>query len=155
MAFVGDLPVFFVIISVVAIIAVVTEFSSNTAVASVFLPVLATMAAASNSHPMLFLFSGTVASSFAYMLPSGTGTNAVVFASGRVTIPAMARVEFTPFFGHRVKPASYVVVQRPRVIYNRVTSGGAPGCRTLPNTQKFFSELLPWFGSAPKIHAPS
>jgi sodium-dependent dicarboxylate transporter 2/3/5 len=91
MAFVGDLPVFFVIISVVAIIAVVTEFSSNTAVASVFLPVLATMAAASNSHPMLFLFSGTVASSFAYMLPSGTGTNAVVFASGRVTIPAMAR----------------------------------------------------------------
>ncbi|MCB0583603.1 MAG: anion permease, partial [Phaeodactylibacter sp.] len=68
-----------------------TEINSNTATANIFLPVLATMAVAGNANPLLLMIPATFACSFAFMLPSGTGTNTVIFASERVTIPQMAR----------------------------------------------------------------
>lgn len=43
---------------------------------------------------LLIMVPATFACSFAFMLPSGTGTNTVIFASGRVTIPEMARCGF-------------------------------------------------------------
>ncbi len=93
-AFVGTLPIFLTMLSVVFFITFLTEINSNTATANIFLPILATMAVASQAHPFLLMFPGTVACSCAFMLPSGTGTNAVIFGSGRVTIPEMARCGF-------------------------------------------------------------
>ena len=52
------------------------------------------MALVSIIHPYMLMIPGTIACSFAFMMPSGTGTNAVIFGSGQVTIPQMARTGF-------------------------------------------------------------
>jgi len=78
-----------IVLLVVLFMTFITEINSNTATASIFLPVLATMAAAGNTHPFLLMILATC--SCAFMLPSGTGPNAVIFGSGQVTIPQMSR----------------------------------------------------------------
>ena len=89
MAPIGALPVPVIVLLVVLFMTFITEINSNTATASIFLPVLATMAAAGNTHPFLLMILATCACAF--MLPSGTGPNAVIFGSGQVTIPQMSR----------------------------------------------------------------
>ena len=91
LSFVSALPIFLVLLLVVLFMTFITEINSNTATANIFLPVLATMALAGHAHPFLLMIPGTFACSCAFMLPSGTGPNAVVFGSGRVTIPQMSR----------------------------------------------------------------
>ena len=78
-------------IIVVGLMIFLTEINSNTATANIFLPVLATMGVAGGINPLLLMVPATFACSFAFMLPSGTGTNTVIFASERVRIPDMAR----------------------------------------------------------------
>ena len=51
----------------------------------------ATMATAGHTHPFLLMIPAAFACSCAFMLPSGTGPNAVIFGSGQVTIPQMSR----------------------------------------------------------------
>ena len=45
-------------------------------------------------HPFLLMIPATFACSCAFMLPSGTGPNAVIFGSGRVSIPEMSKTGF-------------------------------------------------------------
>ena len=91
LAFISILPLFVILLLVVLFMTFITEINSNTATANIFLPVLATMAVAGQAHPFLLMIPATFACSCAFMLPSGTGPNAVVFGSGRVTIPQMSR----------------------------------------------------------------
>jgi len=91
LSFISILPIFLILLLVVLFMTFITEVNSNTATANIFLPVLATMAIAGQSHPFLLMIPGTFACSCAFMLPSGTGPNAVIFGSGRVTIPQMSR----------------------------------------------------------------
>ena len=91
MAFVSAFSLLFVLICVIAMMIFLTEVNSNTATANIFLPILATMAIAGGNNPLLLMIPATFACSFAFMLPSGTGTNAVIFASNRISIPQMAR----------------------------------------------------------------
>jgi sodium-dependent dicarboxylate transporter 2/3/5 len=94
LAFIGVLPMAAIIILVILFMTFITEINSNTATANIFLPVLATMAIAGNMHPFLLMIPATFACSCAFMLPSGTGPNAVIFGSGRVTIPEMSKTGF-------------------------------------------------------------
>ena len=91
MAFLGGLPMIGILVIVVGAMVFITEVNSNTATANIFLPVLATTAIAAQINPLLLMIPATFACSFAFMLPSGTGTNTVIFASERITIPQMAR----------------------------------------------------------------
>ncbi len=75
--------------SVVTII-LLTELTSNTATTAVFLPVLATAALLAGQNPLLLAVPATLASSCAFMMPVATPPNAIVFSSGRITIPQMA-----------------------------------------------------------------
>ena len=88
------IPILLVLLIVVTAMVFLTEINSNTATTAVFLPVLAGMSGAGDFHPFLLMVPATVAASCAFMLPSGTGPNASVLASGKLTIPQMARAGF-------------------------------------------------------------
>ncbi len=90
MGIISEFPVFFLILAIIICLSFLTEINSNTATANIFVPVLATMAIAGQTNPLLLMIPGTVACSCAFMLPAGTGPNSVVFASGRIAIPTMA-----------------------------------------------------------------
>ena len=90
----AGLPTLLMVLCVVTLLSFLTEINSNTATATIFLPVLAATAIAGGSNPYLLMIPATIACSCSFMLPSGTGTNAVIFASDRVTIPEMAKCGF-------------------------------------------------------------
>jgi sodium-dependent dicarboxylate transporter 2/3/5 len=91
LSFISQYPQLLVLIIVVGLMIFLTEVNSNTATANIFLPVLATMGVAGGINPLLLMVPATFACSFAFMLPSGTGTNTVIFASERIRIPEMAK----------------------------------------------------------------
>jgi sodium-dependent dicarboxylate transporter 2/3/5 len=89
---VGHLSTLSGIFLVTLLTAWVTEFASNTATTTLMLPVLAATAQAMHLDPLLLMVPSTFAASVCnFMLPSATGPNAIVFASGHVTIPQMVR----------------------------------------------------------------
>ncbi len=68
-----------------------TELTSNTAVTNAMLPVLESAGETLGIDPLQLMAPAAIAASCAFMLPVATPPNAVVFASGRVTIAQMAR----------------------------------------------------------------
>ena len=89
LAVVGALPPVLVVGTVVAVVVLLTELTSNTATAAAFLPVLAAFPFAGD--PLVLLVAATFAASCAFMLPVATPPNAIVFGSGRVEMAQMMR----------------------------------------------------------------
>ncbi|NQZ42875.1 MAG: DASS family sodium-coupled anion symporter [Flavobacteriaceae bacterium] len=69
-----------------------TELMSNVALVAVLAPVVAGIAIGLGLPILYLLIPVTMASSCAFMLPMATPPNAIVFASGYVKVPQMARV---------------------------------------------------------------
>jgi sodium-dependent dicarboxylate transporter 2/3/5 len=87
----GKLDAFAAILAVCFISVTLTEVASNTATASILLPLLASSASSFGLHPIPLMLAATLSASFGFMLPAGTPPNAVVFSSGYITVPQMAR----------------------------------------------------------------
>lgn len=87
----GALPPLLIAAIVVATVIFLSELASNTSVAAVFLPVVASLAVSVGQSPVIFSVCTAIAASTAFMLPVGTPPNALVYASGRVTAGEMAR----------------------------------------------------------------
>jgi sodium-dependent dicarboxylate transporter 2/3/5 len=66
-----------------------SAFASNVATTAVMLPIL--VSSVSPEHTNVALVSAALASSCDFALPAGTPPNAIVFGSGYVTVPVMAR----------------------------------------------------------------
>lgn len=86
-----NLPLFLLILVLVAAVNFLTEVTSNLATTAMLLPILAPMALALHIHPYMLLVAATLAASCAFMLPVATPPNAVVFGSGYLRIPDMIR----------------------------------------------------------------
>ena len=86
------LPIMLVIVLVTVAILFLTELTSNIATTATFLPVVASVAVGMGEDPLLLVLPAVMAASCAFMLPVGTPPNAIVFASGLVPLPRMARV---------------------------------------------------------------
>jgi sodium-dependent dicarboxylate transporter 2/3/5 len=80
-----------VAVVLVAIVIVITEFASNVAAASGIIPVVAGMIAATGIDPILLALPAAWAASWGFMLPSGTGPNAIAWATGHIALPRMLR----------------------------------------------------------------
>lgn len=68
-----------------------TELTSNLATTATLLPVVGAIAVALGVDPLALAIPVTLAASCAFMLPVATPPNAIVFASGLITIPQMVR----------------------------------------------------------------
>ncbi|MUV36448.1 Sodium-dependent dicarboxylate transporter SdcS [Lentibacillus sp. JNUCC-1] len=80
-----------IIAAVAGLVIFLTEITSNTATASMMYPIMASLAVALGVHPFALLIAAGVAASSAFMLPVATPPNAVVFGSGYLRIPDMAK----------------------------------------------------------------
>ncbi|XP_072043860.1 Na(+)/citrate cotransporter-like isoform X2 [Amphiura filiformis] len=78
-------------IIIVTIICFFTEFTSNTATATIFLPILAAVAESICVNPLYLMIPATVVCSYAFMLPVATPPNAIAFSYGTLTVPDMAK----------------------------------------------------------------
>ncbi len=87
----NTIPLLLFIFILVLLLNFLTEITSNTATATMMIPILAAMAIAMKVHPFILVFSGTVATSFAFMLPVATPPNAIAFASHYIQIKQMVR----------------------------------------------------------------
>ena len=90
----GDFPVIVLMLAVTLVLVFLTEIMSNTAALAAFLPVIAALSLGLGAHPMLLAAPAAIGASCAFMMPMATPPNAIVFGSGRVTIPQMARAGF-------------------------------------------------------------
>ena len=87
-------PILLVVVLVTAILVFLTELTSNTAVAAAFLPLVASLAIGLGENPLLLAAPAVIGASCAFMLPVATPPNAIVYGSGHVTVPQMARAGF-------------------------------------------------------------
>ncbi len=88
---VGSLPLVAIVLIAAAMIIFLTELTSNIATTATFLPVVGAIAIDAGYDPIVLLVPVTLAASCAFMLPVATPPNAIVFGSGMLTIPRMAR----------------------------------------------------------------
>ncbi len=91
MAGLQTVHLFFIVLAIVTVTVLLTELTSNVATAAAFLPILASLAIGMGVDPLLLVVPATLATSCAFMLPVATPPNAIIYGSGYVTIPEMAR----------------------------------------------------------------
>ena len=94
MSGISQMPVLVMIGLVCLAVTFLTEVTSNTATATLLMPILAVAAIAADIEPKLIMVPATISASFAFMLPVATPPNAIIFGSGKLSIRTMAREGF-------------------------------------------------------------
>ncbi|HET8866581.1 MAG TPA: DASS family sodium-coupled anion symporter [Gracilimonas sp.] len=87
-------PILLIIFIVISLIVFLTEMTSNTASTAAFLPILASVAIGLGENPLLLAIPTVLGASCAFMLPVATPPNAIVYGSGKISIPEMAKAGF-------------------------------------------------------------
>jgi sodium-dependent dicarboxylate transporter 2/3/5 len=90
----SGISIVLIVILVVTLIIFLTELTSNMATTATFLPVVAALAVQSEFDPILVTAAVALAASCAFMLPVATPPNAIVFGSGLIKVPQMAKAGF-------------------------------------------------------------
>ena len=73
------------------LVILITEFASNVATASGVMPVVAALIGATGVDPLLLAMPTAFAASWGYMMPSGTGPNALAWSTGHVAMPSILK----------------------------------------------------------------
>ncbi|WP_404407164.1 SLC13 family permease [Jeotgalibacillus malaysiensis] len=114
---------FIVIIAVVSLVVVfLTEITSNTASATMLMPIMAALAVAVDVHPFAVMVPAAVAASCAFMLPVATPPNAVVFGSGYLKMIDMVRAGIWMNFAATIALVAFVILLLPLVFGIDLTS---------------------------------
>ncbi len=82
-------PLILVALALVGMVVLITEFASNVATASAIIPVVASLTVAMGVDPILLAMPAALAASWGFMLPAGTGPNAIAWSTGRIKLPRM------------------------------------------------------------------
>lgn len=89
-----ELPVFVMMLIISTAVIFLTEITSNTATATLLMPVLAAAAIESNMAPEILMIPAAIAATCAFMLPVATAPNAIVFATEKIPMRTMAKEGF-------------------------------------------------------------
>lgn len=89
----AEVPLIVVALAIVAMVILVTEFASNVATASGIMPVVASLAAALGlgEQAILLAMPAAIAASWGFILPAGTGPNAIAWSTGHIRIGRLVR----------------------------------------------------------------
>uniref|UniRef100_A0A8C4EKM3 Solute carrier family 13 member 4 n=1 Tax=Dicentrarchus labrax TaxID=13489 RepID=A0A8C4EKM3_DICLA len=90
----SGLPPWAVTLLACLLVSAVTEFASNPATLTVFLPILSALSETLLINPLHTLIPATMCVSFGVMLPVGNPPNAIVFSYGHVKISDMVKAGF-------------------------------------------------------------
>ena len=88
------LPVLLLIALLVLCVTFLTEITSNTATATLLMPIMAAAAIGNDMNPKLFMLPAVLSTSCAFMLPVATPPNAIVFGTNKIQISDMVRHGF-------------------------------------------------------------
>ena len=86
-----SLPPALVAFCVCALTTLLTEVASNTAIATILLPVMAQLSQSMHMHPFFLMLPATISCSFAFMLPVATAPNAIVYNAGGLRLMDMLK----------------------------------------------------------------
>ncbi len=89
-----NMPLFLLALIIVALTILVTEFASNVATASGIMPVLTALIAATGADPILMAMPVAMAASWGFMMPAGTGPNALAWSTGHIALPRILKAGF-------------------------------------------------------------
>lgn len=89
-----DMSPIMLLLSIAALITFTTEVTSNTALISIMLPVIYSVAEQTGLDKTLFMMVATLCASYAFMLPIATPPNAIAMSSGVVKVKDMLRYGF-------------------------------------------------------------
>jgi sodium-dependent dicarboxylate transporter 2/3/5 len=92
--FLRGIPLPVIILIIVTVVTFLTELTSNTALASIMMPVTAVLSVTLGVNPVFLMLTVAVAASLAFMLPVGTPPNAIAHGTGRVPQREMIRAGF-------------------------------------------------------------
>lgn len=87
----SSLPPWAITLLACVLVSIVTEFVSNPATITIFLPILCTLSETLHINPLYTLVPVTMSISFAVMLPVGNPPNAIVFSYGHCQIKDMVK----------------------------------------------------------------
>ncbi|HJJ35695.1 MAG TPA: DASS family sodium-coupled anion symporter [Methanocorpusculum sp.] len=82
-------PVIVLVLLLAFVVMILTEFTSNTAVANIMIPVMAGVAVGLAVNPIILMMTVAVASSLAFMLPVATPPNAAAYGTEYVEMKDM------------------------------------------------------------------
>ena len=94
LGFLENFPPFVIVLVLVVVAMITTQFVVNTATAALLIPVAAALSSSLNMDPLLFMIPVAIATSYGFILPVGTPPNIVVLGSGYVTAKQLAKVGF-------------------------------------------------------------
>nr|KAF6320117.1 solute carrier family 13 member 4 [Myotis myotis] len=86
-----SLPPWAITLLACILVSIVTEFVSNPATITIFLPILCSLSETLHINPLYTLIPVTMCISFAVMLPVGNPPNAIVFSYGHCQIKDMVK----------------------------------------------------------------
>ncbi len=87
----GSLPPLAIYLGLAILVLLLSELASNTAVASMSMPIVVALANAIGQPPLLLMLIAALAASTGFALPVATPPNTIVFGSGQVRVRDMAR----------------------------------------------------------------
>src|SRR5690554_2699627 len=91
LSWIRNVPAIVFVLIIVAVMSFLTELTSNVASTQMLLPIFASIALATSNNPLLFMIPATIASSLAFMLPTATPPNAIIFGAGSISVNRMLR----------------------------------------------------------------
>jgi len=87
----SSLPPYMLILILCLAVTFLTEITSNTATATLLMPILATAGIATGIDPQVLMMPAAISASCAFMMPVATAPNAIVYGTNKFHIKDMAR----------------------------------------------------------------